>query len=119
MHMAAMSLAVGVTRCLLQAGADKAKAENHGQAAMHMAAMSLAVGVTRCLLQAGADKAKAENHGQTVMHVAAMNGHGGGHEIVRRLLAPPSVSGKSKPEHADSPDKHRRQKPYTVFCGVV
>ena len=94
---AAASGHLEVVRCLLDAGADKEKADNDGatplhiaawwghqavaqclldadnagESALHLAAVQGHPTVVQCLLDAGADKEKADNAGRSPLHLAA------------------------------------------------
>ena len=64
-----------VVQCLLDADADKEKADNQGFTPLHIAAGHGHQAVVQCLLDAGADKETADKDGATPLHVAAMQGH--------------------------------------------
>ena len=82
-HLAAMNGHSDVVRLLLEAGADKDAAMQHGTTALHPAAANGHSDVARLLLEAGADNDAAMQHGTTALHKAALHGH---LDVVRLLL---------------------------------
>ena len=64
-----------VVECLLDAGADKDKADNAGCTPLHLAANQGHQAVVKCLLDAGDGKDKADNRGAQPLHLAANQGH--------------------------------------------
>ncbi|CAJ1343309.1 unnamed protein product [Effrenium voratum] len=94
LQLAACSGDLEILRCLLQAGADKDKADHDGKTPIHLAVWSDHLEVVRCLLQAGADKHKADRDGNTPMHRAAFSGH---LEVLRCLLQ--AGADKDKADH--------------------
>ena len=71
LHIAASHGREELVCCLLDAGADKHKAEFRGMTPLHLAAATGYDKVARCLLEAGADANKTDAKGRTPLHVAA------------------------------------------------
>lgn len=59
-HFAAMKGHQEIVRCLLEAGADKDRADIHGNTPMRSAAMNGNEEILRLLLEAGEDKDRAD-----------------------------------------------------------
>ncbi|CAE7415636.1 ANKRD29, partial [Symbiodinium sp. KB8] len=88
---------IEVTRLLLEANADKDKANQDGATPLFIAAQNGHLEVVRLLLQANADKDKALEDSVTPLYVAAQNGF---LEVVRLLLWANADRDKAKQDGA-------------------
>uniref|UniRef100_A0A0G4HHH6 Uncharacterized protein n=1 Tax=Chromera velia CCMP2878 TaxID=1169474 RepID=A0A0G4HHH6_9ALVE len=78
----------GVVSTLVDAGADKDKAENdHGATPLYAAALEGEEGVVSILVRAGVDKNKPDKNGATPLFIAALHGHKGVVSILLRAGA--------------------------------
>ncbi|OLP87852.1 Ankyrin-2 [Symbiodinium microadriaticum] len=82
-----------VARLLLEANADKDKAEQNGSTPLYIAAENGQLEAARLLLEAKADKDKAVEDGTTPLHMAAQNGQ---LEVARLLLEANADKDKAK-----------------------
>ena len=69
LHFAAKNGRKEIVQCLLEAGAEKDKANSAGGTPLHLAAKYGHPEVVLCLIEAGADKNKADNCGSTPLHL--------------------------------------------------